>query len=317
MQIHEITLIQEGLGDIARTIGSDIKNAVKAPFDKAKVAMNTPNSFTSARGYQDARDKYYQGLVGQRQQADLSAWAKNLSTEWLKQPRPPIQTPMAQTQPVAPAPKPAVVPAAPATNTAPISTITKSNSGLPNAAEYEKLQQRIAAAAAKQPGPTNEAFSDLPGAKPAAGGTVAPAVTARPKSIKQPPPLQSRYAQNFKTWVTSKVADKSSGLGLADVEKMPDMSQSLDQALSNVVTTQQDPKNNQLAVEKYLILVGQAMQKLSAEQRAKTRQQGGGNRVSSLIPLSRVLNPDQIETLKTMAKDPAAANEIKIALGLR
>jgi len=70
-------------------------------------------------------------------------------------------------------------------------------------------------------------------------------------------------------------------------------------------------------VEKYLILVGQAMQKLSAEQRAKTRQQGGGNRVSSLIPLSRVLNPDQIETLKTMAKDPAAANEIKIALGLR
>ena len=317
MQIHEITLVQEGLGDIARTIGSDIKNAVKAPFDKAKVAMNTPNSFTSARGYGDAQNKYYQGLIGQQQQADLTAWAKNLSTEWLKQPRPSIQPPTAQTQPVAPAPKPAVVPAAPATNTAPISTITKSNSGLPNAAEYEKLQQRIAAAAAKQPGPTNEAFSDLPGAKPAAGGTVAPAVTAKPAGIKAPPPLQSRYAQTFKSWVTSKVADKSSGLGLADVEKMPDISRGLNQALAKVVTTQQDPTANQSAVEQYLLMVGQAMQKLSAEQRATQRQSGTGSRVSSLTPLSKVLNSKQIEDLKTMAKDPYAAREIKTALGLR
>jgi hypothetical protein len=317
MQIYEITLVQEGLGDIARTIGSDIKNAVKAPFDKAKVAMNTPNSFTSARGYGDAQNKYYQGLVGQRQQADLTAWAKNLSTEWLKQPRPSIQTPTAQTQPVAPAPKPAVVPAAPATNTAPISTITKSNSGLPNAAEYEKLQQRIAAAAAKQPGPTNEAFADLPGAKPAAGGAVAPAVTAKPAGIKAPPPLQSRYAQNFKSWVATKVADKSSGLGLGDVEKMPDMSRGLNQALAKVVTTQQDPTANQSAVEQYLLMVGQAMQKLSAEQRATQRQSGTGSRVSSLTPLSKVLNSKQIEDLKTIAKDPYTAREIKTALGLR
>jgi len=429
MQIHEITLVQEGLGDIARTIGSDIKNAVKAPFDKAKVAMNTPNSFTSARGYQDARDKYYQGLVGQQQQAKLGTWAKQLAGEWSKQsgqapaataptstptptktpsfgpayknvttnapagvpnptantglPQPttatkptvvakptpttaPVTTPavakqrtggkqpgvISQTpnairqrnsraQATAPtgnsfgqmaqqlsganksvsstggtttqmptgrfhAAKPQTAPAAvPATTAAktapkwltPTTKITKSSPGLPSADEYEILQQRIAAADAKQRGTTNEDNSTVPGAPDEAS--------------------QRKYAQDFKTWVTSKVADKSSGLGLADVEKMPDMSQSLDQALSNVVTTQQDPKNNQLAVEKYLILVGQAMQKLSAEQRAKTRQQGGGNRVSSLIPLSRVLNPDQIETLKTMAKDPAAANEIKIALGLR
>jgi len=317
MQIHEITLVQEGLGDIARTIGSDIKNAVKAPFDKAKVAMNTPNSFTSARGYGDAQNKYYQGLVGQQQQADLTAWAKNLSTEWLKQPRPSIQTPMAQTQPVAPAPKTAVAPAAPATNTAPISTITKSNSGLPNAAEYEKLQQRIAAAAAKQPGPTNEAFSDLPGAKPAAGGTVAPTVTARPAGIKAPPPLQSRYAQKFKTWVASKVEDKSSGIGLADVEiAMPSMSRGLNQALAKVVATQQDPQANQAAVEQYLLMVGQAMQQLSAAQRASQREKNP-SQVSSLTPLSKVLNSKQIEDLKTIAKDPYAAREIKTALGLR
>jgi hypothetical protein len=322
MQIHEITLVQEGLGDIAKTIGSDIKSAVTAPFQKAKAVLNTPGAMTSARGYGDAMDKYYQGQVGQQkqqqQQADLTAWAKNLSAEWLKQPRPSPQTPAAQAQPAvtAPAPKPTVAPAAPAANTAPISTITKSNSGLPNAAEYEKLQQRIAAAAAKQPGPTNEAFADLPGAKPTAGGAVAPTVTARPAGIKAPPPLQSRYAQNFKTWAASKVADRSSGLGLADVEKIPDISRGLNQALAKVVTTQQDPTANQAAVEQYLLMVGQAMQKLSAEQRATQPQSGTGSRVSAVTPLSSILKPNQIDALKNMAKNPTGAYNIKTLLGL-
>jgi hypothetical protein len=461
MQIHEVTLVQEGLGDIARTIGSDIKNAVKAPFDKAKVAMNTPNSFTSARGYGDAQNKYYQGLVGQQQQADLTAWAKNLSSEWLKQPRPSIQTPTAQTQPAAtvPAPKPTVAPAAPATpaktpsygpayknvttnapagipnplattglpqpttastptvattptpvtapavakqrtggkqpgvvsqtpsairqrnsrarataptgnsfgqmaqqlsganksasstggtttqmptgrfhaakpQTAPAAVpdtvaaktapkwltpttkMTKSSPGKPTADEYEKLQQKIAAADAKQRGLTNEAFADLPGAKPAAGGAVAPEVTAKPPGIKAPPPLQSRYAQNFKNWAASKVEDKSSGLGLADVEKMPDMSRGLNQALVQVVATQQDPKANQTAVEQYLVMVGQAMQKLSSAQRKLQREKNPSSQVSSLTPLSKVLTSDQIENIKKMSKDPATAYQIKTALGL-
>jgi len=318
MQIHEITLVQEGLGDIARTIGSDIKSAVTAPFQKAKAVLNTPGAMTSARGYGDAMTKYYQGQVGQQKQADLTAWAKNLSTEWLKQPRPSIQTPTTQTQPAATAPKPTVSPAAPATNTAPISTITKSNSGLPNAAEYEKLQQRIAAAAAKQPVPTNEAFADLPGSKPTSGGAVAPTVTARPAGIKAPPPLQSRYAQNFKTWVASKVEDKSSGIGLDDVEiAMPGMSRGLNQALVQVVATQQDPKANQTAVEQYLVMVGQAMQQLSAAQRKSQREKNPSSQVSSLTPLSKVLTSDQIENIKKMAKDPAASYQIKTALGLR
>jgi len=324
MQIHEITLVQEGLGDIAKTIGSDIKSAVTAPFQKAKAVLNTPGAMTSARGYSGAMDKYYADLVGARQSekaasttTDLTAWAENLASEWSKQPRPSLQTPTAQVQPAATAPKPTVSPAAPAANTAPISTITKSNSGLPNAAEYEKLQQRIAAAAAKQPGPTNEAFADLPGAKPTAGGAVSPTVTARPAGIKAPPPLQSRYAQNFKTWAASKVADKSSGLGLTDVEKIPELSRTLNQALAKVVTTQQDPAANQAAVAQYLLIVGQAMQKLSAEQRATQPQSDTRNKVSSFTPLSSVLNPKQIEDLKTMAKDPYAAQEIKTALGLR
>jgi hypothetical protein len=90
----------------------------------------------------------------------------------------------------------------------------------------------------------------------------------------------------------------------------------LNQALAKVVTTQQDPKANQSAVEQYLLMVGQAMQKLSAEQK-KAQQQGARKQVSALTPLSSVLNPGQIEDIKNMAKDPATASQIKTALGLK
>jgi hypothetical protein len=430
MQIHEITLLQEGLGTMVKQIGSDLKSAVVAPLNKARAVLDTPGSLTSARGYQAAKDRYYTDLVGQRKQADLTAWAKKLSGEWLKQSRPSSQTPVATTPtvpttaaptvPTAPTnnykspfvpygvPNPAV-PVTAATPTPPAAvkkrtggkqpgvvsqtpnairqrnsraaaaapgqdafgqmsqtlsgankstsstggTTTKTPTGLvhtaksaaaapaaatasktspkwltpntkisqasadkPTADEYAKLQQRIAAADAAQQAQTNEAFSDLPGPKPTAGGTVPASATARPAGIKAPPPLQSRYAQNFKTWAASKVADKSSGLGLTDVEKMPDMTRTLNQALAQVVTTQQDSKANQSAVEQYLLMVGQAMQKLSAGQK-KAQQQGSRKQVSALTPLSSVLNPSQIEDLKTMAKDPYAAREIKTALGLK
>ena len=102
MQIHEITAIQEGLGTMLKTIGTDIKNAVKAPINKAKYMLNTPGSFTSARGETDARDKYYTDLVGQRQSqnaaattTNLTAWANNLASQWSTQPRPSSQTPVA------------------------------------------------------------------------------------------------------------------------------------------------------------------------------------------------------------------------------
>jgi len=431
MQIHEITLLQEGLGTIAKQIGSDIKNAVAAPLNKARAVLDTPGSLTSARGYQAAKDRYYTDLVGQRKQADLTAWAKKLSGEWLKQPRPSSQTPVATT-PTAPKTATPTVPTAPTNNykspfvpygvpnpaaptvaaaptppaaakkrtggkqpgvvsqtpnairkrnsraaaaaapgqnafgqmsqtlsgankstsstggtttktptglvhtaksaaaapaaaaasktspkwLTPATKISQASAGKPTADEYAKLQQRIAAADAAQQAQTNEAFSNLPGPKPAAGGTVPASTTARPAGIKAPPPLQSRYAQNFKTWAASKVADKSSGLGLTDVEKMPEMTRTLNQALAQVVTTQQDPKANQSAVEQYLLMVGQAMQKLSAGQK-KAQQQGSRKQVSALTPLSSVLNPSQIEDIKNMAKDPYAAREIKTALGLK
>ena len=418
MQIHEITLVQEGLGSIAKTIGTDIKNAVKAPFDKAKYLMKEPGGLTSTGAYNNAKDKYYTDLVGQRKQAELGTWAKNLAGEWSKQssqatttpgfgpaytnvttnapagipnpmaptglPQPttatkptvvakptPVtptaipattapavaksrtggkqpgvvsQTPNAirkrntRTQATVPtgnsfgqmaqqlsvanksasstggtttqmptgrfhASKPQAAPAATPDTTAakpapnwltPTTKMTKSAPGKPTADEYAKLQQKIAAADAKQRGVTNEADSNVPANN-----------------------IQSKYAQDFKTWAASKVADKSSGLGLTDVEKMPGMSQSLNQALTKVVATQQDPKTNQAAVEQYLLMVGQAMQKLSAEQKATQQQNNPKRPASGITPLSAILNPNQIEDLKAKAKDPTGALEIKAELGLR
>jgi len=482
MQIHEITLLQEGLGTMLKTMGSDLKNAVKAPVEKAKYLMKEPGSLTSTGAYNNARDKYYTSLVGPRQSekaasttTDLTAWAKNLASEWSRQPRPSSQAPVAQAQPSAttkPATAPVTAPTTPVTPQAtkpgygpayknvttnvpagvpnpmaatgspqpttapttaaakpttpapanttpavakprtggkqpgvvsqtpnairkrtaraqgavapgqnafgqmaqqlsganksksstggtitqmptgqfhaanpknptvgtpavatpaatatakpapkwltPTTKISKASAGKPTADEYAKLQQRIAAADAKQKGVTNEAFSDLPGAKPAVGGAVAPSVTARPAGIKRPPPLQSRYAQNFKTWAASKVADKSSGLGLADVEKIPGMSRTLNQALAQVVTTQQNPNDNIAAVEQYFLTVGQAMQQLSARQKT-IQQQNNPKRqsASALTPLSSILNPNQIEALQKKGETPEGKWEIITQLKLQ
>jgi hypothetical protein len=429
--------------------------------------MKEPGSLTTAKGYNNARDKYYTDLVGARQSekaasstTDLTAWAKNLASEWSRQPRPSSQTPVAQAPVTPAAPKPTVatptaptpattapaaapgygpayknvtsnppasvpnptattglpqpttatpatvitpavakprtggkqpgvvsqtpnairkrntraqgttapgqnafgqmaqtlsganksksstggtttqmptgqfhaanpnatVPATtPATTTAakpapkwltPTTKMTKAAPGKPTADEYAKLQQRIAAADAKQRGVTNEAFADLPGAKPAAGGAVPASATARPK-MKAPPPLQSRYAQNFKSWVTSKVADKSSGLGLADVEKMPELSRALNQALAQVVTTQQNPNDNIAAVEQYLLLVGQSMQKLSAKNKATQQQNNPGRQTSAVTPLSSIINQNQTTALRDLGKTPAGKWDIINTLELK
>jgi hypothetical protein len=135
--------------------------------------------------------------------------------------------------------------------------------------------------------------------------------------MKSLPPLQSRYAQNFKTWAASKVADKSSGLGLTDVEKMPGMSRTLNQALAQVVTTQQNPNDNIAAVEQYFLTVGQAMQKLSAEQKATQQQKNPRRQASAVTPLSSILNPNQIEALQKKGEDPTGKWEIINTLKLQ
>jgi hypothetical protein len=59
------------------------------------------------------------------------------------------------------------------------------------------------------------------------------------------------------------------------------------------------------------------MQKLSAEQKATQKQKNPKRQASAITPLSAILNPNQIDALKTKAEDPAGALEIRTELGLR
>jgi hypothetical protein len=63
----------------------------------------------------------------------------------------------------------------------------------------------------KAKGNLEEAFADLPGAKPAAGGAVDPKVTAGVG--KQGNPLSSAYITAFKKWADAKLATRESNTG--------------------------------------------------------------------------------------------------------
>lgn len=59
MQIHEITLMQEGM---LGTIGQDIKNVVKKPLEVAQ-ALGQPGAWTSGSAYAAARNQQQQAQV--------------------------------------------------------------------------------------------------------------------------------------------------------------------------------------------------------------------------------------------------------------
>ena len=124
-----------------------------------------------------------------------------------------------------------------------------------------------AQAAAKKP-PVSEAFSDLPGAKPQAGGAVDPRVT---KSVgKQGNPLTSAYITKFKDWSDSKLSTRESNTGQTinmDVvrKEMPELDRALNTALTQVYNTRQDANANQQAVTAYLSQALSATQKVAAK----------------------------------------------------
>ena len=126
-----------------------------------------------------------------------------------------------------------------------------------------------AQAAANKP-PVSEAFSDLPGAKPTAGGAVNPNVT---KSVgKQGNPLTSAYITKFKQWSDGKLATRESNTGEEinmDVVKkeMPELDRALNTALTQVYATRQDPQANQQAVTAYLSQALSAIQKVATKKR--------------------------------------------------
>ena len=115
-----------------------------------------------------------------------------------------------------------------------------------------------------------EAFSDLPGAKPAPGNAVDPKVT---KSVgKQGNPLTSAYITKFKQWSDGKLSTRESNTGeeinMDMVRKeMPELDRALNTALSQVYNTRRDPDANQQAVTAYLSQALSATQKIASKKR--------------------------------------------------
>ena len=147
------------------------------------------------------------------------------------------QTNQQATTPVAPAPKtkakygvvPKISPAA--------------KSGAPTAAEYEKLQQRIASAS-KNP-TVQEAFADLP------GGTITP---------------QSQYLKAFRTWVEQTIK-----MPLTTLESDPILGKQLKAAQGQLVTAHgRDDTAAQKAFVDYMTLALAGVQNIEAN---KTQSQ--------------------------------------------
>jgi hypothetical protein len=114
-----------------------------------------------------------------------------------------------------------------------------------------------------------EAFADLPGTKPATGGAVNPAVT---KGVgKQGNPLTSAYITAFKKWAESKLSTRESNtgqeIGLEDIP--PELTRTLNTALTAVYNSRQDPKANAQAVTSYLTQATQAIQQVATKLRSE------------------------------------------------
>jgi hypothetical protein len=318
MQIHEITLIQEGM---LGTIGSDIKNAVTSPFKKAAAVAGTPGAMTSAGGYASAMNKYYQDdnarLQTQQDQrtsdrlaAQTQQRAKELAQQWLqqlksKQPTGPIKAAPSSPTPLKPTGKYATNKnAGQVVDPTPAGLISEATPGAPTPTELAKFQQRLAAASAPKTG-----FGGLPGAKPAPGG----AVDIQPtKNV-----LTGTRANEFKSWVdkqlTSQVTGTNQTVSMAQVRQDPKVAQQLAQLLPAIIM-----KNDPAAIEQYLTIAMTAMQQLSAQIRQSQKSsRTPGTAASEVSPLSMILNPGQIEALQNMFQDPVKGAAAKRKLGIK
>ena len=118
-----------------------------------------------------------------------------------------------------------------------------------------------------------EAFGDLPGAKPQPGAPVDPKLSAVPKPIAiATAQRNSSYAKYFEKWVADKTSTRESNSGktvnLATVkQELPDLAKQLNTALTNVAKTKNNPDANQQAVTNYLTMAVQGIQQVASKYR--------------------------------------------------
>ena len=320
MQIHEITLAQVNealysgpavksqpgaapskipgaIKGAASSVASGVKNVGKGlsraataignttPIKKAMTVMNTPGALTSPGGYASTMDKYYQNdntqlqaQFDQQKSARLAAQTQQRAAQLAQQWIQQVQAKKSLPEAVA---------------------------GTPTPAELAKYQQKVAAAANPKTG-----FGALPGSNLPLPGKVNPAVTAKPKTV-----MTGARANEFKAWVdkqlTSQVTGTNQTISMAQVRQDPAVAQQLAQLLPTIIM-----KNDPAAIEQYLTIAMNTMQKLSTKIR-QSQKSANPNRSTSVSPLSMLISPDTIEKIKTMSQDPIKAAAIKQTFGLK
>jgi len=305
MQIHEITALSEGVLDTLK----DLKSSFK-----------TPGAFDTKQFNQDKNQ-----AKSEQQTAD---YVKRLAAEW------------AQVAKTLPTPEPEASTTTPANST----TATKPSVQQKEAGESttvtmgnqtfvwkndgqgwkdQKTKKPVDPALAKRLDATlpvkqkpmkytkvNEAFNDLPGDSAPAGNPVDPRATAMPKQFKQNTAMRTgNRARKFLAWSDGKLAATIPGtrqpLNMDMVRQDPTIRQQLNSALIKVVKTENDPTANASAVEEYLMIAVQGIQKLSAQlkqqdpalaQASKKYQLGAGSRKNNVVKSTK--NPEADAALK-------------------
>jgi len=260
MQIHEITLFKTA--QIVEGIMDQLKLAGKA--------FNNPGLMTS-------NSKFATAQADMKLQAATQNLIKKLSGEWAQVsksiPAPAADDIAARSKvklpkpaPVAPSqskfarrPKPGQMPA----------TVANSKTG-------QQMKQVLGTPKGGIQGMQSdleEAFADLPGAKPPMPATPQAQAVKYKTAKATAPALAARntYRTAFLDWANKKISTKEQTTGtpidITVISQDPKVKSQLDQQLNAIVGSQQDPENNQAAVEGYLMTAITAMQNKAKEYR--------------------------------------------------
>jgi Tfp pilus assembly protein FimV len=258
MQIHELTTkpqTNESWGDIA-----------KQAFGQTGVGKQVAGKISAVQ------DK--------KLQAQTQQYVQDLSKKWQQVSKsiPTSATPPASTRSQAatrlPATKPSGIPPTPTKPSGPgqmSQTVAGSKVGQRMQQMYGKPKGGIQGMESD----IEEAFSDLPGAPAPAPATKA-AQIAKYKATKGAPQYlaaNNAYRKAFVDWATQQLATRETqtgqSIGLKDVMALPDKSQALSTALSQLVNSRQDPGALDQAVQSYLMTAIMGIQQISREIRAK------------------------------------------------
>jgi hypothetical protein len=305
MQIHEITALREGILDTLKDL---------------KASYKTPGAFDS--------NKFNQSKNQAKSEQQTAEYVKKLAAEWAQvaktlptpEPEGSVPTPADSTTATKP-PVQQKEAGESITVTMGNQTFVWKNDG--QGWKDQKTKKPVDPALAKRLDATlpvkqkpmkytkvNEAFNDLPGGVAPAGNPVDPSVTAMPKQFQQNTAMRKgNRARKFLSWSDGKLAATIPGtrqtLNMDMVRKDPTTGQQLNSALTKVVKTENDPTANAAAVEEYLTIAVQGIQKLSAQlkqqdpalaQASKKYQLGAGSRKNNMVKSTK--NPEADEVLR-------------------